>query len=563
MSSNYPHSNSADKYARDCVSGKILVNKWVKLACKKHLQMLKAQKRDDYAYYYDSEAAEKACKFVELMPHTKGKWAREKKLLTLEPWQKFFVCSIFGWKRKKDGLRLYRRALLWVPRKNGKSALAAAIGLYMFVADGEFGSEVYSGATTEKQAWEVFRPAKLMAKRQEEFREYYDINVNASNMNVEDDESRFEPLIGNPGDGASPHCAIIDEYHEHDTDRLVDTMETGMGAREHPLLLMITTAGDNIAGPCYQMQMTSEKILDELIEEPSTFALIYGIDEDDDWKDPKSLRKANPNFGISVSEDYLLTQLQRAMNDPRKQSTFKTKHLNVWVGSRNAYYNVEKWKACSQDINIEQYFGKQCYIGMDLASRDDIASVVILIPDGLKDGKPHYAMFSKNYLPEDKAFSVEYYTTWAKMDLLELTDGEIIDFNEIKDDILELCSNFEVKELAYDPFQATMLVSELMEEGVPVIEMRATHLNFSEPMKEIDALSRTKRITHNGDPVFNWMISNVTAKPDKKDNVYPTKEVPENKIDGPVALMMALNRAMEADDLSIEKAINNPLKATL
>lgn len=197
----YTHCKQADNYAKDVVSGKIPACKWIFLSCKKHLEELKLSKDKSYPFYFDSAKAEKAIKFIELMPHTKGRWARERKTLILEPWQKFFVANVFGWMKRRNGLRRYRRALLWVPRKNGKSALAAAIGLYMFSADGEYGAEVYTGATTEKQAKEVFIPARLMAKKTPDLVEYYGIEINASNLNIIDQGSKLEPIVGDPGDG--------------------------------------------------------------------------------------------------------------------------------------------------------------------------------------------------------------------------------------------------------------------------------------------------------------------------------------------------------------------------
>lgn len=558
--SKYPHCKEADQYANDVISGKIPACKWIKLACKKHLDELVASKDKTFPFYFDPVKAEKVIKFIELMPHTKGKWAQKGLTLTLEPWQKFFLVNVFGWMKRKNGLRRYRKALLWVPRKNGKSALAAGIGNYMFAADDEYGAEVYSGATTEKQAWEVFKPAKLMVNKLVDFKDYYGINVNASNMNIEDSGARFEPMIGNPGDGSSPHCAIVDEYHEHKDDRMVDTMETGMGAREQPLLLMITTAGDNISGPCYALQLNAQKNLEgSTVVDETMFSMIYTVDVDDDWKELETLKKANPNYGISINEDFMEAQLQQALGNARKQAGFQTKHLNIWVGSRDAFYNVEKWRSCGNPkLHIDQFKGRRAYIGLDLASRVDIAALEILIPN--EDGT--YIQFGKHYLPYEAA-QLEHYIGWMKEGYLNVTDGEIIDFNEIKEDILELCEHFEIVELAYDPFQATMLITELMEEGVPVVEMRPTVLNFSEPMKELDALMRDNRIEHNGDPVMTWMISNVTAKLDRKDNVYPNKERPENKIDGPVALMMALGRAMQKEDNSIQSSINNLLKVSI
>jgi len=559
---SYPSVGKANQYAQDIKTGKIPACKWVILACKKHLDELRQSKKKNFPYYFDENAAERVCKFVQMMPHTKGKWARKSMKLELEPWQCFFICNVFGWKRKSDDLRRYRTAELYVPRKNGKSALAAAIGLYMLSADNEYGAEVYSGATSEKQAYEVFKPAKLMADKTEDFKSFYGVDVFASNISILDNGSKFEPIIGDPGDGSSPSCAIVDEYHEHKDDRMLDTMVTGMGAREQPLLLMITTAGDNMAGPCFSMQTDAQKILEGSIENNEVFALIYTVDIGDDWTKEETLRKANPNYGVSVDGEFLNSRLTDAKNNARKQSTYQTKHLNIWVGAREAYFNVDKWRQCADEKQtLDDYEGQSIYIGLDLASKVDIAALEVLIPLGMGE----YARFGKYYLPEAALETGinEHYHGWMRDGLLTITDGEIIDFNVIKNDILELSSKFQLEEVAYDPFQATMLVTELMNEGVPVVEMRPTVLNFSEPMKYLDGIIRAGSIQHNNDPVMTWMISNVVAKMDAKDNVYPRKERDENKIDGVVALIMALGRCMNDNQPDIGAAIANIISVDL
>lgn len=537
------HVAVAHKYAREVVEGAIPAGKWIRLACKRHLDDLK---RADGLFRFDEAKAARACRFIELMPHTKGKWAAKGETLKLQPWQCFMVACIFGWVRATTGLRRFRRALLLVPRKNGKSALAAAIGLYMLAADEEHGAEVYSGATSEKQAWEVFRPARLMAQRNEALREHYGIEVNASNIHILADGSRFEPVVGKPGDGASPSCSIVDEYHEHATDELLDTMETGMGAREQPLSLIITTSGDNTAGPCYALQIEAQRMLEGVTANDEFFALIYGIDIGDDWASEAVLRKANPNYDVSVAADFLAMRQREAIDNARKQGIFQTKHLNIWVGARDAYFNVRRWQECEvEGLKLADFAGEECIIGLDLASKVDIAALEILFP--LAAGR--YARFGRYYLPEATVMSGEneHYRGWMRDDLLQVTEGEIIDFERIKDDILDLSRRFTVREVAYDPHQATMLVTALMGEGVPCVEFRPTVLNFSEPMKTLDALIRAGKIAHDGDPVMTWMVSNVVARTDAKDNVYPRKERDENKIDGVIALISALGRAMQTE----------------
>ncbi|MFD1330788.1 terminase large subunit [Methylopila musalis] len=389
--SKHPHVAAANRYAKDVVAGKIPACRWVRLACQRHLDDLAKSKDRAYPYRFDPDAAEKWCRFIEMMPHTKGRWAAKSEKLKLEPWQAFKTACIFGWLRKSDGFRRFRKALILEPRKNGKSAWAASVGLGMLTIDKEYGAEVYSGATTEKQAWEVFRPARLMAAKTPALQSHYGITVNASNLHILANGSRFEPVIGTPGDGSSPSCAIVDEYHEHDTDALVSTMETGMGARDQALLLIITTAGSNIAGPCYQMVLEARLMLDGVTDDPELFALMYGVDaargkpgDDDyepadDWTKPETLRKANPNFGVSVKGDWLEKQQRDAIANARKASAFRTKHLNEWVFAREAYFNVAKWMAAAQPgLKLEDYAGMSCWVGVDLASKIDIAAVTYL-----------------------------------------------------------------------------------------------------------------------------------------------------------------------------------------
>lgn len=525
------------------IAGKILACKWVRLACERHFR---DKKRKDWCYQFVPAKAERVALFIELFPHTKGKWAAKNEPFVLEPWQCFMLLSIFGWVHKsgpKKGKRRFMRAMLVVPRKNGKSDLAARIGLDMFANDGEFGAEVYSGASSEDQAWEVFRPAHHMAERTPAFVEHFGIGVMKSNLHILVNGSRFEPIIGKPGDGASPSCAIIDEYHEHMDDTLFDAMETGMAAREQPLSLVITTAGDNLGGPCYSLLKDLEKILEGTTENDTFWGIVYTIDETDAWDSDEALRKANPNYGVSVDVDRLQIKQQEAIRNSRKQGVFQTKHLNVWVGARQAFFNIHTWHQCAKStIQPDQYKGRRLLIGMDLASTKDIAAVVTLFE--LEGGR--YATFGRFYIPEAaiENGANEHYSGWAKEGRLIVTDGNMIDYRQIESDILELHSQFGISEIAFDPAYAQMMVQRLGEQGITCVEVRPTVLNFSAPMKHLDGLILSGLVEHDGDPCMTWQMSNVVSKTDQKDNVYPNKERPEAKIDGPVALIMAMNRAM-------------------
>ncbi|MDJ0806441.1 MAG: terminase large subunit [Gammaproteobacteria bacterium] len=542
---DYPHSRGALSYAYDVVTGHRLACKQERQACQRFIDDL--QHLDGYVF--DVDKAEKACRFIEQLPHTKGKWAARKQNLVLNGWQKFIICNLFGWVDEL-GLRRFRKAYLKIPRKNGKSIKGAGIGHYMLAKDGEFGAEVYSGATTEKQAWEVFGPARLMAMRTPDLTEHFGMSVNAKSLTILENGSKFEPMIGKPGDGSSPSCAIIDEYHEHDTDDMVETMETGMGAREQPLLLMITTAGSNISGPCYDMESECKKLLDGVFADERIFTLMYGIDEGDDWTAPAILEKANPNIDVSVSREFLEAQQREAIRNASKQNAFKRKHLNEWVGAHTAWMNMESFNNCADvTLKAEDFNGKDCIVPVDLASRIDITAILKVFIEEIK-GKTHYTAFCRFYIPEETAFETRnsHYRKWINEGWLTATDGNEIDFNEIQSDIKNDLNEYNAKEITYDPWRATQLAQGLQAEGANIIEFRNTVANMSPAMYELEAAITSGRFHYDGNPVLTWMMSNVVAKTDAKDNIYPRKQKPENKIDGVVALIMAIGRAIAYDE---------------
>ncbi len=551
----YTHVNAANKYARDVVSGRIPACKWVKLACQRHLDDLN-RKGKDWPYKFDKDKAEVVCCFIELLPHVKAKWGQRKELIRLEPWQAFNFCCVFGWVKKKDNTRRFKEVYDEIPRKNGKSVMAAGTGLLCFAADGEYGAEVYSGATTEKQAWEVFNPAKKMVQKTPELKEAAGIEVNAKNLAILEDGSKFEPLIGNPGDGSSPSCAIVDEYHEHKTSDLYDTMRTGMGARSQPLLYVITTAGFNISGPCFEKRKEVEAMLEGTLPNEELFGIIYTIDPDDDWTDPASLRKANPNMGVSVGEDFLLSEQQSAINITSRQNKFKTKHLNIWCNAKDAWLNLQLWEKCRRQMSIEDFRGFDCWDGLDLASRLDICSHIKLFKKNI-DGKDHYYCFGRHYLPEntinasDNNKNRDAYQKWVNMGALTATDGDEIDFNQIKDEVLEQSADYPPTEIAYDQWRATQLAHQLEEEGASTIEVKQGYA-LSPAMRELEAAIQSGRFHHDGNPVMTWMASNVVTR-ELKGNLCPMKESNDRKIDGMVALLMAVDRAMSnevKEDLS-------------
>lgn len=546
----------ATGYAQDVVNKRVPACKWVRLACERHLRDLARAGTDAFPYLWNPELvdlkgktyrpADRACGFGELMPHIKGDWAARNELVRLEPWQVFNIGSIFGWVHRQTHKRRFRKADLYVPRKNAKSTMAAIAGNFMLAADGEHGAEVYSGATSQKQALEVFRPAQLMAKIQAGFRQHYGVLVNASNLAVLDTNSKFEPVIGKPGDGASPSCAIVDEYHEHNTSELYDTMWTGMGARSQPLLLMITTAGNNIGGPCYTHQVELQKVLEGVVVDEQRFGVIYGIDVDDDWSDPAVLRKANPNFGISVSAEFLEAAQREAVNDPRKQAIFKTKHLNVWVNAASPWINLESWQRCGDtSLRMEQFAGETCWLGGDLASKNDIASRAAIFKR-MVDGDWHYYYFGRHWLPEAAVTKPEngHYQAWVAQGQLVQTPGNMINLRAIQEDAESTADKHIVAEIALDAWGSREIAPNLQEGGFVVVDVPMTTRNLSEPMKLIAALVDAGRFHHDGNLATAWMFSNVEVFEDRNSNIFPRKSSAEKKIDAAVACILAVSRAM-------------------
>ncbi|KVK77960.1 terminase [Burkholderia sp. MSMB1498] len=548
---------TAKRYAEAVVAGEITACRWVKLACQRQLNDLARFKGKSSPYRFNPKLADKSgkpfapadnlCAFIERLPHVKGPLAGES--ITLEPWQVFILTTVFGWVQA-DGRRRFRRSYIEVPRGNAKSTLSSAVGLYMLAADGEGGAEVYSLATTRDQARIVFGDAQTMARRSAGFRSRFGVAVGAHNMNVLASGSKFEALSaeGSTLDGLNIHFGCIDELHAHKTRTVYDVVETGTGKRNNSLLWVITTAGSNRAGICYEIRTFVTKLLEGVFEDDSQFGIVYGLDDGDDWTTEEALIKANPNWGISVQPEVLVPLQAKAMQLPSAVNNFKTKHLNEWVNADTAWMDMRAWDRCADAaLDLDTFAGQSCWIGLDLASKTDIAALMLLFAHPEIEGG--YAIFGRYYLPEDTvmATSNSQYAGWMRNGRLTVTPGNVIDFGWIEADLIEMSSRFQVQGVAFDPFQATQLSTRMLAEGLPMIELRPTVLNFSEPMKALEALVLQRRLIHDGDPVLGWMVSNVVAHLDAKDNIYPRKERPENKIDGIVALIMALSRALVGD----------------
>lgn len=543
---------------------------WERLAVDRHVDDLAKSEQDSYLFEFDTRKACRVINFIESLPHVKGHWASKRgadMLIQLEGWQKFNLAVIFGWVKKATGLRRFSLAYWCIPRKNGKSPIAAGIGLYMFALDGEFGSEVYCGATNERQAWEVFKPAKLMVERKLQRSKYFSKCLHAKKLERPTDGSRFEPVIGQPGDGASPHCAIHDEFHEHDDDNQFETMSTGMVGRLQPLQLVITTAGDNMAGPCYALQEDVQQILQNPSEKNDhVFGMIYSIDADDDWTTEEALIKANPNYGVSVNPETLRRDQLYAVEHGRKQSTWRTKHLNQWMSSRNAWLNLEWWNQCKDEsLSLDDFKGAECYIGLDMSSKIDFSAYALLFPKQV-NGQLIYFVFVRLFLPEAQVEDEKnkHYQDWLTSGHFIATDGSRIDHDLVEEMLADDIEQFNVELLGFDPDGAEQITQRVVaaKPDVTRVEVRTTFTDASDPMKEMEAIVKDNRMRHNNNPVLNWMMGNVIAKDTENGRrIRPVRAHRDKKIDGAVAIINALKMATleETENTNIDEFINDPI----
>ena len=539
------------RYIDDVLSGRLLTCKFIRLAVERHVKDLERSESDpDFPYYFDPDAAQRILDFFQFCNHVEGKWAGSP--IVLEDWQQFMFWVPFGWMRKGEGIRRFRRAYIEVARKNAKSTVTAGLGLYFLIADGEAGAQVYSAATTKDQARIIHSAATKMVKVSPSLSQM--VQVFRNNLSVPESFSKFEPLSAdhNTLDGLSPSAGLIDEIHAHRTRGVVDVIETGMGARQQPMMWMITTAGINTADSiALEFRNHGEQVLKGIRQDDVYFPLIYTQDDEDNWLDEKVWIKSNPNLGVSVNIDELRELAQKAKEIPAAQNNFKTKRLNIWCNSRSKWIPVERWDACKEDFDIRKLLGRECFAGLDLSTTTDISALTLVFP--MENGI--HRVFPFFWVPEENADLRARrdrvpYPLWIKQGLIESTPGNVIDYSFLRKKINDLSKVYRIKEIAFDPWNAVHLVQQLREEdGLNVVEMRQGFASMSSPMKSLESEVMSAKLRHNGNEVLRWMFDNVSVKMDPAGNIKPDKEKSAERIDGIVALIMGLARAV----LKIEK----------
>lgn len=491
--------------------------------------------------------AERAIRFFSFLKHSKGEWAGTQ--FALSDWQQFILWCLFGW-RRADGFRRFRMAYEEVARKNGKSTFAAGIGLELFAGDGEPGAEVYTAATKRDQARIVHSEAVRMVKASPDLKTL--IAVLKDNLFLEETASKFVPLGADSDtlDGLNPHGAIVDELHVHKTRGLLDVLDSATGSRRQPLIFIITTAGAGRIGVCWDMHAYSEKVLEGIIQDDTFFAIIYAIDEEDDWRDPKNWPKANPGLGVSVKIDDLERKARKADQMPTFQNEFLRKHMNRWTEQAQRWIRMDKWRMCKSPMADIDLSGRRCFLGLDLSTKLDITAAVYCFPPTEADRRWRYK--GRFWVPEETAASRESndkvpYKTWGEQGFLFLTPGNVIDYDYIQAQIETDAKLWDVQEIGFDPFNATQLVLKLQAQGMTVVEVNQRFKDLNSPSKELEKQIVHGDFAHDGNPVLDWMASNVAAETDSAGNIKPSKSKSTEKIDGIAAIVTALARAMFSD----------------
>uniref|UniRef100_UPI004048656F terminase large subunit n=1 Tax=Shewanella sp. TaxID=50422 RepID=UPI004048656F len=538
------------KYCYDVLIGNIVANKWIKLAAVRHFNDLQKSKTDNFKYKFSPARAQHAIDFFKLTTHTKGPLGGTP--IKLMPWQLFIVGSIFGWVTKEKDevinrcLRRYKRAEVFVGRKNGKSTLASGIALYMLALDSENGPEVYTAAASQDQARIVFNDAATMVRSgalKEILQAFkYDIRSEYNN-------GVFKALAAEAKnlDGKNPHCAIIDELHTHRDSSVLDVLTSGLGARKQPLIFIISTAGFVLDGVATDQWKYGENILLGIHDDDEYFAALYCIDDGDDFTNKDVWIKSNPCIGVSMSYEYLEAELKQALVINSSKANFLTKFCNKFVNSSDSWLDFDKVTLCSHELNLNEYNGKQCYLGLDLGQKVDLTAISLVFPNEIGG----VDVFSKAFIPEeaiDQATKQQQmlYRKWHLKGDLVVTDGAVTDFEMIEEYIKLYCQQFKVEFVCYDPWSATQLAMNLTDQNIPMLEVQQTSMKLSEPAKEFEKMILAKQLRHDGNEVFMWCCMNSYVKADMNGNIKIHKENQKstNKIDCVIACITALSAAV-------------------
>lgn len=539
---------TAQTYIDDVLANRQVACKWVRLAVERHVKDMDTGAERGLSF--DQTEAKKAIAFFSLLKHSKGEWAGQ--TIILEPWQQFILWVLFGWKRE-DGTRRFRTAYQEIARKNGKSTIAAGVGLYLMIADNEPGAEIYTAATKRDQARITHAEATRMVKSSPALRK--EIRSFKDNLHIPDTASKYEPLGADADsmDGLNVHGAIIDEVHAHKDRRVWDVLETATGSRRQPLMFAITTAGYDRQSLCFGQHEYTEKILSGIIKDDSFFGIIFTLDEGDDWQDENVWVKSNPNLGVSKKIDDMQRLAKQAKEIPSKLFAFLRLHLNIWTQSETKWVPLEHWQACGRAVDATGLRGRTCYGGLDLSSTSDITALLLVFPPQA-DGDD-FQVLCHFWIPEEAMIERSRrdrvpYDAWVRQGYIMATPGNVIDYDFVLSQIDDDMQAYDLQEVAFDRWGATKIAQDLIELGGEefMVQFGQGFASMSPPMKELEKLILSHQIAHGNNPVLNWMADNLVSRQDPAGNIKPDKEKSIEKIDGMVALIMGLDRAIRHQD---------------
>lgn len=497
-------------------------------------------------FYFDPIAAYNAVAFFENeLIHVKGPLAGQP--LKLERWQRRIIKRIYGWKRRDDGTRRYRTAFIFIPRKNGKSFLGAGFALYGLVADNEMGAECVSAAVDREQARVIFDVAKKIVELNPRLAKR--ITVYSKSLIVHKTGSKYSVLSADVDNkhGSNPSTIVFDELHTQPNGDLVSVLKTGTGARSQPLTVFFTTAGYDRDSVCYEYYLKAKQVAKEPWRDPTFLPVIFEATKDDDWKDKKVWKKANPNYGISINPVNFEQSFLEAMENRRLENDFKQLHLNMWTEQLERWISMEQWDACAKPpFSRRDLQDLICVGGLDLSSKVDMTAFVLIFAgeNGERYVLPffwHPRMTDKQLKEKEDRDKVPL-RQWAAEGYLELTPGNIIDYAYIRKRINALADEFNLREIGFDPYRAEQIAVQLEQDGITMVEVRQGFPKLSEPSKELEALLQAGFLRHNGHPVLTWMAQNAAAEKNAEGDIRPAKQIAKQRMDGISALVTGLSR---------------------
>ena len=515
-----------------------------------HIRKLKKYKPTAFMAkdsHYDKSAADYAVDFIESLCHTKGTWAR--KPFELIDWQEQIIRDVFG-TLKPNGYRQFNTAYIEIPKKQGKSELAAAVALLLTCGDGEERAEVYGCAADRQQASIVFNVAADMVRMCPALAKRVKILDSVKRLVYLPTGSIYQVLSADVGNkhGFNTHGVVFDELHTQPNRKLFDVMIQGSGdARMQPLYFLITTAGDNQNSICWEVHQKALDIIEGRKHDSTFYPVIYGASQDDDWTDPKVWKKANPSLGITVGIDKVKAACESAKQNPGEENSFRQLRLNQWVKQAVRWMPMDKWDSCNFPVSPDELEGRVCYGGLDLSSSTDITAFVLVFPPLDEDDK--YIILPFFWIPED---NIELrvkrdhvmYDLWERQGFLQTTEGNVVHYGYIEKFIEQLGEKYNIREIAFDRWGAVQMVQNLENMGFTVVPFGQGFKDMSPPTKELMKLTLEQKLAHGGNPILRWMMDNIFIRTDPAGNIKADKEKSTEKIDGAVATIMALDRAI-------------------